>query len=425
MNNWKPIHDINMKNSVTGNSETYGLLIGMWLTPKPSTIALEKTVPIEHFIAPEVDESETIAGHPLEIWDQKRVNRRRVGGRRSSCPPYSSQSYLFSSFRRPFGRRGRALSPRKVREVETQIPLHSQPVLPEVRISPVVSDPIAHVSEGNAHETIIGSEIQLLNDLYGMLGIPDGIPDSARIRIDLVVVTSRRRLIAEEVDLIEVLLHESQAICFVPTHESQAIGFVPTLRETVETDLSADGVAEVQLLTEPGVQCVHKLLADVVFGVIGGELLPLPLRTAPAHRTYVDQTVAELDEVSAFDRQFHFRHIPQTEVDERLEFLFAHELRDRLRGQQRALLVGHQTVLSEHVVVSVDDCVRRLRAVLTRAAHLFRNLRQVGAAHQSYRHSRAKIFQELFHLWADPQSRWRQSAVDVEQHQCLRVVHRR
>jgi CheY-like chemotaxis protein len=80
----------------------------------------------------------------------------------------------------------------------------------------------------------------LLQDLERVVWVVDSMANGAWILVDLVVVAALERLVAKEVDLVE--LDTVWQLC-VGLDVLQAICLVPTCWEDVEGDLTADGVA--------------------------------------------------------------------------------------------------------------------------------------------------------------------------------------
>ena len=117
---------------------------------------------------------------------------------------------------------------------------------------------------------VLEEELRHLAD--GVLGVLDAVADHAGVGVDLVVIPALRiersrvaylhGLVAEEVDLVELIQQELEAVGLVP-----ALGIARYeegyLGEDVEGDLAADGVLEVHV-GELALQHLHHVLADVV-----------------------------------------------------------------------------------------------------------------------------------------------------------------
>lgn len=85
------------------------------------------------------------------------------------------------------------------------------------------------------------SQIEQLLDLsHGFIRVVDRMSNGPRIGVDLVVVSSYIRLVAEEVD--GGVLDAAGLLGFV-LEVREAVRLVPALGEDVEGDLAADGVA--------------------------------------------------------------------------------------------------------------------------------------------------------------------------------------
>ena len=91
------------------------------------------------------------------------------------------------------------------------------------------------------HPTTSSLQVEHLAQLgEGVVGRGDGVADGARVLEDLVVVAALVRLVAEEVD--RGVVDAARQVLLV-RDVLQAVRLVPALREDVEGDLAADGVA--------------------------------------------------------------------------------------------------------------------------------------------------------------------------------------
>ena len=156
-----------------------------------------------------------------------------------------------------------------------------------------------------------------LHLLPGIFGRAHGVPDCAFAFENLVVVPAGVRLVPEEVDVVEVV-----------RHELQAVRLVPPFGEHVERNLSAHGVRQVVLL-ELRLQHFHELRPYSGGEVELFELVPLGLAAVPADRADVQHTVPELDEGPAFDRDIKVGDVDQNEVQQFLEFVLAQVIHER------------------------------------------------------------------------------------------------
>lgn len=124
-----------------------------------------------------------------------------------------------------------------------------------------------------------------LSDLLDGVGrIDNGVALGASVLVDLVVVSTRRGLISEEVDLREL------------GDVLQAVGLVPSDGENVNADLASNRELEVEGLTELLFHELDHGLADLVLVVVLEELVTLLLSAITSNRAHVQHTSTELDE---------------------------------------------------------------------------------------------------------------------------------
>lgn len=80
---------------------------------------------------------------------------------------------------------------------------------------------------------------KLLQLFHGVIRTIDGVTNSARVLIDLMVIAADEAFVTEEVNVL--VLGAGDVLLGLDV--LQAVGFIPTGREDVERDLATDGEA--------------------------------------------------------------------------------------------------------------------------------------------------------------------------------------
>jgi hypothetical protein len=178
------------------------------------------------------------------------------------------------------------------------------------------------------------------------------VPDRAVISVDLVVIATLVRLVAEEMDgsvvqaIWEVLLVRQVL---------QAVRLVPTGRKNVEGNLAAYGVAVISLVgvrltlgsSRSGderefeirkllLQRLNKLGPHIMLQIELIEIFPLLYTSIPANRANIYHPIPELHERASLHRDIEICDVVQAEAHEFLVVFLAYVLDEAVRSERHA-----------------------------------------------------------------------------------------
>jgi len=169
------------------------------------------------------------------------------------------------------------------------------------------------------------SETKILPDLlHRIIGIDNRVANGALVNIDLIVIATLERLVAEKVNR-RVL--DSARLLGLGLEVAEAERLVPTRGENIERDLAANGVSaiiSVNIITgkRKGQKAsrqtpIGKLLLEIRHHFLPDPPLfiklligiPLRLRRIPPNRAHIDHAIAKLDKRAPLDRHVQVRNI--------------------------------------------------------------------------------------------------------------------
>ena len=143
--------------------------------------------------------------------------------------------------------------------------------------------------------------------------------DGSWVFVDFVIISTLVRLVAKEVDFLEVFV----------SHVLQAVSLVPSSRENVKRDLATNGVSQAEVW-ELFLQGINELFSDFVLLVEDFVVVTLLGGSVSSNRRNIDHTVSELNESASSDWKINIRQVTQDELDKLVESLKLEELEERI-----------------------------------------------------------------------------------------------